>query len=275
MDTLVLKNRRDRDAIAAACLKTSVQFWFFVTVIGQWLFVYYIAGFYAGPTLQGNFEAWSRNKALPHGFVAGDTIGNLQFAGHVLLAAVMTLAGTLQLIPQLRARVPALHRWSGRLFIVTAIALSIGGLYMVWISDRRNHLFGGFAISLNALSIIFCAVMAWRYAIARDFASHRRWALRTFVLASGVWFMRLGYMAWIIINQGPVGIAKGMTGPFDYIWALACFLLPLTIVEIYLHVQRHGGNAARFALTGGMLVAAIVTAIGSFGAYMFMWRNLI
>ena len=275
MNTLVLNNRRDWDCIAEASLKRSAQLWFVVATIGMWLFVYYIAGFYGGPTVQGDFEAWSRNKMLPHGFVRGDTVGNLQFAAHVLMAAVMTVGGTLQLIAQLRARVPKLHRWTGRVFIVLAILLSLGGLYMVCISGRYNQLVNAFGISLNAVLIITSGVMAWRYALARDFASHRRWALRTFVLASGVWFMRLGYMAWIIINHGPVGIGQKGDGPFDIVWQFGSFLLPLLILEIYLRVKQSGTTSARLLTAAALVVSSVLTGIGIFGAYMFMWRPLL
>ncbi len=275
MNTLVLNIRRDWDRLASTSLKLSAQLWFVIAMAGMWLFVYYIAGFYGGPTLQGNFEAWSQKKNLLHGYVRGDTFGNLQFAAHVLLAAVMTLGGTLQLIPQLRARWPKLHRWTGRIFIILAITLSVSGLCLVWISGRHLHLFGGLAISLNAVLIITAAVMAWRYAMARDFAAHRRWALRTFVLANGVWFMRLGYMAWIIVNQGPVGITKNMDGPFDRFWALGAFLLPLLVLEIYLRAKQSGGTSTRFATALLLLMSSALTVVGTFGAYMFMWRPLL
>ncbi len=275
MNTLVLNNRRDWSSIANTALKTSAQLWFIVATIGMWLFVYYILGFYAGPTLQGDFEAWSRNKMVPHGFVRGDTIGNLQFAAHVLLAAVMTFGGTLQLVPQLRARFPKVHRWTGRVFIVLAILLSVGGLYLVWIGGRRNLLISSLTISLNAVLIIGCAVMAWRCALARDFTAHRRWALRTFLLANGVLFLRLGYMAWIIINQGPVGIAKGGGGWFDISWKLGSFLLPLLILEIYLRVKQSGGTSAKFATSVLLVASSVVTAIGAFGAFNVFWRPLL
>ncbi len=275
MNTLVLNNRRDWSSIANTTLKSAAQLWFIVATIGMWLFVYYIVGFYGSPTVQGDFEAWSRNKRLPHGFVHGDTIGNLQFAAHVLMAAVMTFGGTMQLIPQLRARFPKVHRWTGRVFIVLAILLSLGGLYMVWISGRSNLLISSISISLNAVMIIGCAVMTWRCALARDFASHRRWALRTFLLANGVLFMRLGYMAWIIINQGPVGIMKGGGGWFDIVWKFGSFLLPLLVLEIYLRVRQTGRSTSKFATAVVLIAASLVTAIGVFGAFTVFWRPLL
>ncbi len=275
MNTLVLNNRRDWDSIANTSLKLSAQLWFVVASVGLWMFAYYVAGFYGSPTLQGDFEAWSRNTRLPHGFVRGDTLGNLQFAAHVLMAAVMTVGGTLQLIPQLRARLPQLHRWTGRVFIVLAILLSVTGLTLVWIGGRYSQLISAFGISFNAVLIIGSGVMAWRCALARDFASHRRWAMRTFVLANGVWFMRLGYMAWIILNQGPVGIGEHGDGPFDVVWQFGSFLLPLLMLEIYVRAKRSGTTTTRFLTAAALTGASVLTGIGIFGAYLFMWRPLL
>jgi uncharacterized membrane protein len=275
MNTIALGERRNWDSVAEKSLQHAATFWFLVTVIGQMLFVVYILGFYGSPTLHGNFEAWSRNKALPHGYVPGDTIGNLQFAAHVLLAAVMCLGGVLQLVPKLRARVPAIHRWNGRVFVSIAVLLALGGLYMVWISGRMNHVFGGIAISLNAILILVFAALALRYARAREFNSHRRWALRLFIVANGVWFMRIGYMAWVIVNQGPRGIAVGQTGLFDLFWSLGCFLLPLAILEVYLRAKERGARNQRFIAAVGLFVATVLMATGIGGAYMFMWHPLL
>ena len=90
MNTLVLNIRRDWDRLASTSLKLSAQLWFVIAMAGMWLFVYYIAGFYGGPTLQGNFEAWSQKKNLLHGYVRGDTFGNLQFAATARAMAKIT-----------------------------------------------------------------------------------------------------------------------------------------------------------------------------------------
>ena len=43
----------------------------------------------------------------------------------------------------------------------------------------------------------------WRTAAARNFASHRRWALRTFVVVNGVFFLRMMVFGYIILAQAP------------------------------------------------------------------------
>lgn len=42
-------------------------------------------------------------------------------------------------------------------------------------------------------AMVFVA-LAWRSALARDFAIHRRHALRAWLLVNGVWFLRIGIM---------------------------------------------------------------------------------
>src|SRR5512143_1413902 len=111
-----------RGAGADVILAAAVRVWFVTAVIGQWAFLYYIAAFYDTATLSGNFATWNRNTFLLKGYVAGDVAGNFAFAAHVLLATIVTFGGALQLIPQLRARFTAVHRWNGGLFLLTALA---------------------------------------------------------------------------------------------------------------------------------------------------------
>ena len=101
-------------------LKGSGAFWFVAAALGQALFFYFIVKFYYTSTLSGNFEWWDRKNIIT-GFVKNDTIGNYNFALHVLIAAIITLCGILQLIPYVRKNFRKLHRISGRIFIISSI----------------------------------------------------------------------------------------------------------------------------------------------------------
>ena len=67
---------------------------------------------------------------MPTGHIAGDTMGNVAMVIHILIAAVVTLGGPLQLIPRVRASFPAFHRWNGRVETTTVVVTSITGLYL-------------------------------------------------------------------------------------------------------------------------------------------------
>jgi len=102
--------------------------------------------------------------------------------------------------------------------------------------------------------------------------AHRRWALCTFVVVNGVWFFRVGFMAWIVINQDALWSTENLDGPFDMVWAFANYLLPLAVIEIYIRVKDKGSSGAKYAMTGALFVCSLLTAVGIFGAYMFMWK---
>jgi len=258
------------NAIADKALKAMARFWFLTAVAGQWIFAYYIASFYGGSAVQGDFEAW--NKVLPHGFIPGDAMGNFTVATHLLLAMIIIVGGPLQLLPQIRARAPAFHRWNGRLYMLTAFALSIGGLSMVWTRGAVGDLSQHIAISLNGILIMLCAGMALRYALARDFRTHRRWALRLFLTVSGVWFFRVGLMLWLLVNQRPAGFdPQTFTGPFLTFLAFAQYLLPLAILQIYFYVQDTGGAAGRLVTAGSLFALTVAMGAGIFAATMGMW----
>ena len=256
-----------------AVLDAAARLWFVAALIGQWAFLYYIAVFYDVATLRGEFALWNKNTHLLKGYVAGDTAGNLAFAFHVLLAAIVTFGGALQLISQSRPRLHSLHRWNGRLFLLTAVCGAISGLVMVWIRGSRANLTAGFATSIDAALIIAFAFLAWRAARVRAFMVHRRWALRTYIVASGVWFQRVGIFGWTTLDPAAVGMTKNFDGWFDLSWAFGCYLLPLAVLELYLRVKDRGGPRSRYAMAVGILFLTAVMAFGSYAAYMFVWRH--
>jgi uncharacterized membrane protein len=262
--------RQQPHSIANTALKSAATFWFVVAASGQLLFAFYIAVFYGGSAVRGDLASWS--KVLPRGVVAGDTAGNFFLALHLLLALMITVAGVLQLVPQIRARVPVFHRWNGRTYVVVAFIAALSGLYLLWVrgtvGDTGQHL----GTTLNSLLILLCAVMTFRYAVARDFTTHRRWALRLFLVVGGVWFFRVGLMLWLLIFQAPVGFDdKTFTGPFLTILTFAQTLIPLAMLELYLRAQRSASEWARASVAGILFVLTIAMGVGIFGAAMGMW----
>lgn len=261
---------RFRAAGGTTALKAAAAFWYVVTVFGQLIFVVYIAGFYGRATVRGDLAAWA--KVMPHGYVAGDPTGNTVVGVHLLFAALITLSGALQLLPVVRRLAPKLHRWNGRFYVMSAVLMSIGGLVMVWTRGSVGGALQHIAISINALLILACAGMALREAMARRFDVHRRWALRLFLAVSGVWFFRIGLMAWIVLNQGTVGFdPQTFRGPFLSFLAFAQYLLPLAVLELYLRAQRSAKPPMRHAMAVTLVGLTLLTAVGIGAASMIMW----
>ena len=252
-------------------LKAAATFWFVVTAIGQWIFVVYIVAFYGGAVVHRDMGRWG--KFLTHGLIPGDHIGNLALALHLSLAAVITAGGPLQLIPQIRARAPAFHRWTGRAYLVTALVTSISALYLVWIRNAHTgSVVQSLGISLDAALIMTCGAMALRHALGRRFDAHRRWAVRLFLVVSGVWFFRVGLFFSLIVNQGPFGFNDDtFEGPFLNFLSFADSLFPLAIFELYLRTQARAGVTGRIAMAAGLVFLTVATGIGVFGVFMNIW----
>lgn len=263
---------RSRVESGPALLRRSAAFWWAAAIIGQWAFLYYIARVYGTTTLSGNFAAWARNHMLIKGYVPGDTVGNLSFGVHALLAGVIAFGGTLQLIPWIRDRAIAVHRWNGRLFMLTAIGVSLTGFYMVWVRHATTTLVGAIAISGNGALIIACALVAWRMVLAGDIERHRRWALRAFMVANGQWFFRVGLFGWILINRGPFLVGDNLDGPFAIFWSFGCYLVPLVLLELYLRAKKSARPFAQFATAGVIGAATLYMSVGMFGFTMIALR---
>ena len=55
---------------SSAVLDAAARLWFTTALLGQWAFLYYIAGFYDAATLRGDFALWNKNTHLLKGYVA-------------------------------------------------------------------------------------------------------------------------------------------------------------------------------------------------------------
>ena len=269
MSTAVWINRLEPNSIADSALKGAARFWFVIAVAGQWAFLYYIVSFYGHSTFTGNFQAWTKNKFLHKGYIAGDTVGNLAFAAHALLAAIIAFGGALQLIPQIRARAIAVHRWIGRVFLVTALGLSVSGLYISWLHGPLPKVVDEIPINLNAVLIIAFAGLAWRTAVTHQVCAHRRWALRSYLVANAQWFTRVGFMAWIILTRKLFGAGESFDDTFFRLWGFGCYLVPLAVLELYLRAKESPRPSGRFAMAGVLVVVTLLMGVGIFGFYMF------
>ena len=243
---------------------------FAVAFIGQMTFVFYIVSFYGGIVVSGAYE--KVNETLGHGIIAGDGIGNFMLAIHIALAAVIILGGPMQFLPFIRNRFPVFHRWNGRIYFTTALVVSLAGLYMN--ATRGAH--GGLPLALgnglNAALIFGFSLMAWRTARQRNFAAHKKWALRAFLMVSGVWFFRIGYGLWLLLTgfKG-YGMGEYLNGPFDIFLGFGHSLVPLMLVELYFFAKSHTNTRVKIGGTIGLGILTVLLAAGIVVAGMVFW----
>jgi len=104
---------------------------------------------------------------------------------HILPGMLFMVLGPLQFVRGLRAKHPAVHRWSGRIFLAASAVIGITGLTMV----LRDSIGGGdekSAIVIFGSFFLFALGKALLHALHREFAQHREWMIRGFAIGLAV-----------------------------------------------------------------------------------------
>jgi hypothetical protein len=268
MSTALFSRRFELNSVADTALKAAAGFWFGVTVLGQLAFGFSIASFYGLTALRGDYHGWR----FTHGFVPGVTKGNWAVVMHVISAAAIMLAGAIQLVPQVRNRFPVFHRWNGRIYMLTTLTLAGAGLYMTWIRGSVGDVWQHLGSTGNAVLIWLFGGLALRFAMARDFKRHRRYALRFFLVVSASWFIRIMLLLTVLVLKGTVGFdPSAFTGSYLTYLTFAQYLIPLAVLELYFLAQDRPGALRRLATAGMLFVLTLAMAVGLFLVTMGMW----
>jgi len=259
-----------RSARPIDLLRRSAEIWFVVAAIGQWLFVYYVVAYYC-VRFAANGLAGLVGTPLSGGYIAGDTVGNIAAAAHVLLAIVIHGGGPLQLIPWIRTTAPAFHRWNGRAFLAAALASSFSGLYLHWVRSTGQGWLDVAGNTVTSALICVFAAMALRHALAGNISVHRRWALRLIMAASAVWFMRVGWYGSRFVARVFAIDFETISSEVFVFMNVAKVVVPLGVLELYLWAQRRAGATSQIAVAVLVVLMALVTAVGSYAVTTLRW----
>ncbi len=256
-------------------LEKSVKVLFTMGLIGQFAFAIYIFIYYGGSALEGNWQKWT--DRMINGFLKGDFWGNTALMIHILLAFSITIGGPLQFVKRFREKGKIFHKWNGRIYIVTAIIISLVALYLVWARETSaGGLVGAIGTSTNGILIICFAIMTWRTAMNKNFIEHRKWAIRTYIAVCGVWFIRIGYGVWILVSGFTVpGMKSDLTGWYDRFLFFGSYLIPLFIVEVYFRVKESENVKWQKALTISFYILTVLLIGGSAITSKLFWIDSI
>ncbi|MEA2948471.1 MAG: hypothetical protein QOI40_3801, partial [Alphaproteobacteria bacterium] len=147
-----------------------------VVWISAAIFGLYIVAFYFGAVFDGTPDQW--NKALPRLYDPHTMLATLGIGLHFAAGTILLLLGPVQLIGAVRTRVPALHRWIGRLYASTALISGLGGLAFIALQGTIGGGPMNLGFSLYGALIVVASVETVRNAMWRRFDVHRAWAIR-------------------------------------------------------------------------------------------------
>jgi hypothetical protein len=148
-------------------------------------------------------------------------VHHVAIAAHIAGGMVALALAPFQLLPWLRHRRIAVHRWLGRIAILGMLIGGLGGLAMAAVSygGLASHL--GFAAM--ALAWLATATLGYCSIRARQVAAHRRWMVRNVAITLAAVTLRL----WL-----PVLLSTHL--PFDTAYPIVawmCWLPNLLVAE--------------------------------------------
>lgn len=143
---------------------------------------------------------------------------------HTLGGAVAALIGPFQFLSFIRIRHRLVHRWLGRIYLVSVGLSAIAGLYLSASSEVWNAF--GMAFIALALAWLYTGTNAYLTIRRGDVAAHRRWMIRNYALTYAAVTLRLEIPALIVL----FGVAPQTSAE---IVAWMCWIPNLIVVEAW------------------------------------------
>ncbi|MBL8552292.1 MAG: DUF2306 domain-containing protein [Hyphomonadaceae bacterium] len=193
-----------------------IAFWALCAFLAVGVALYGLRYVFLGPSIAPPNIA-SNATPVPHALIL-----------HAAGAGIALLVGPWQFIAGLRAKAPRVHRWIGRTYACACIFGGLAGLALAPFSSAGPIAQSGF--TLLALAWLATTSLGWRAALARDFAAHQDWMLRSFALAFAAVTLRL---------YTPIPYFTGLDPDEAYRWiAWLCWIPNLVLVELWLRARR-------------------------------------
>jgi uncharacterized membrane protein len=131
----------------------------------------------------GTFSGGKSNPAvaLDAGFARHVTLTLI----HILPGALFLVLAPLQFVPGIRAKHLRLHRWMGRVLLISGLIIGTSALVMSYTMN-----IGGTnetaATTLYGILFLICLIQACRYIRRKEVARHREWMIRAYGIGLGV-----------------------------------------------------------------------------------------
>ena len=137
------------------------------------------------------FSSWYGGLAPAYSYqqrvLAQSPVSNIS---HRMIGFALLVLGMMQFNANLRDNHRELHRWIGRAFLFLGCIVAATAIVLAW-----RHAFEGLPhtlfVCLLSAAFIFSAGNAFRYALNKQFKSHREWMIRGFAILMHVSVHRL------------------------------------------------------------------------------------
>ena len=191
---------------------------------------------------------------VPSGTLAEDSahlaVAPISLFVHVLAGVAFGITGPVQFVRALRNRFGALHRVSGRIFVLSGTIIGLSGLsILAQVTSQRTPIVD-IARGLFGLALLIALAMAMAAVWKRDFRRHRAWAIRSYAIGMGLGTVALVFIPlYIITGQPPIG-------PLSDILFVVSWVLTIVIADTAYYSEQRGIVAGGGDVPDGVVVTS-------------------
>lgn len=150
---------------------------------------------------------------------------------HVISGIIFLILGPLQFVADIRKQMPAFHRWSGRIFILSGFIFAVTAVMINFSFPPLGGPLKSLAVVTFSLVEILALGIALHAVLNRNFARHRAWMMRAFAIGLAVSVMRIFFIPYFLLYGIPSAPVIG--------WGMwISFLANLLVVEFILWRER-------------------------------------
>src|SRR5579859_1442966 len=152
---------------------------------------------------------------------------------HMVVAPLALLVGPFQFISAIRARAPRVHRYAGRLYVVSCVIAGISGFATAL--HASGGPVAGWGFGILAILWVATTLAGWRAAVARKLELHRLLMRLSYAMTFGAVTLRL---------QIPIGLLFGYHSYAEMsVWLAWTAWIPNVIAVLIYSALKQSGRA--------------------------------
>ncbi len=149
---------------------------------------------------------------------------------HALAGILFGVLGPLQFARALRSRFGALHRLSGRVFVLAGLVLALSGLSLLLRLDSATTPLLDIARAVFSVTLIGALALGVRAAQARNMATHSAWMIRAYAIGIGGPTVSVVMFPIYLVTGAPV---TGLASDLVFVgWWLAMIVVAESVIVL-------------------------------------------
>lgn len=105
---------------------------------------------------------------------------------HILPGLLFMILGPLQFVPRIRLRYLQFHRWSGRVFMISALAVGLTAISLPAVKQPIGGLSEAAGSLFYGIFFVIALSKAWWHIRQKEISLHREWMIRAFAIGLAV-----------------------------------------------------------------------------------------